>query len=139
MTEQNKKRAIDYLYDVINKERMDKVKISAKEIGDNIFEIDNYLIRLGSPYDYLYRYYKNINDWDCDCCNALIVSGEGYWASSRQEWSDGMKLCHRCFLIFMAFLETSEVMQDMLCEIEVKKNNQMKEEYKKLRANLEKG
>jgi hypothetical protein len=37
----------------------------------------------------------------------------------------------------MAFLETSEVMQDILCEVEVKTNNKMKESYKILRANLE--
>lgn len=52
-----------------------------------------------------YRLYENTKDWNCHFCGDEIKVKNGYWGVVDMQWSQGTKLCHRCFLKFLIMME----------------------------------
>ena len=85
------------------KEKVGERKLSEKDLRELMeileYEIENHLMNL---YYGGYRLYDNTKAWACHFCEKEIKNGEGYWAHKQMKWSQGPKLCHECFLKFLA-------------------------------------
>ena len=61
-----------------------------------------------------YRYYENTNPWNCHFCGRVIKEREGYWAHKEMKFSEGPKLCHECFLKFLAMIDYNDQLYKLL-------------------------
>ena len=61
-----------------------------------------------------YRYYENTNPWNCHFCGRVIKEREGYWAHKEMKSSEGPKLCHECFLKFLAMIDYNDQLYKLL-------------------------
>ena len=107
---EKKKRAMDIWYDIENAEIMGKPKPSREEIKKLLWEIDHPLMKLDTEG---YRLYYNTKEWNCHFCEKKIKAGEGYWGHKLMQWSQGVKLCHECFLKLLVLIEENRQLSDL--------------------------
>lgn len=105
-----KKRARDIWYRIEIEEMMGKPKPSSEEIKNLLWKIDHPLMKLDTEG---YRIYYNTKEWNCHFCERKIKVGEGYWGHKVIQWSQGVKLCHECFLKLLVLIEENRQLSDL--------------------------
>lgn len=73
---------------------------SCQEWIEKILKTLRYPLSAGSE---TFREYDNRKKWDCFFCGRVMEVGEGYWARTSMQWSQGDKLCLLCFIKFIDF------------------------------------
>ena len=75
-----------------------------------------------------YRIYENYDDMNCGFCGNIITANNGYWDRKQMMHNEkGTKLCHRCFLKFLIFIEDNLLIRVSLEKIYEKENMDNKE------------
>ncbi len=94
-------------------------KLSDNEIKELIHKINDPL----NPHPLMalhyggYRFFDNTKDQICHFCGEKIEINKGYWSHKTMRWSEGAKLCHRCFLKFLKVMEDNEYLMLLLEEM----------------------
>ncbi len=55
-----------------------------------------------------YRESINTVYWQCHFCGTEIPISQGYWCHQTMRLGKGPKLCHRCFLKFLLFIDHNQ-------------------------------
>lgn len=106
---EKKKHAIDIWYEIEHAEIIEKRKPSSEEIKRLLWEIDNPLMNLNEGY----HLYYNTKEWNCHFCEKKIKIDEGYWGCKLMQWSQGVKLCHKCFLKLLVLIDENRQLSDL--------------------------
>ncbi len=121
--EKTKIRAGDLFSDIYNDRIYNPEKWSGKEIKEAVRQVDHPLLVI----EHGYRMYRNTSDWQCTFCEIWIKKREGYWAYKKMYLSQGEKMCHYCFLKFLAILEQNDFLEYLFDEV-LKKDKKVKED-----------
>lgn len=108
-----KKSALEIRYDRGEKLTDDEIK----ELIYEIYEPLEHPHPLRHLYYGGYREYINEIDWNCHFCGEKIERHEGYWGRKQMRWSEGAKLCHKCFLKFLLIMEENEYLMSLFEKI----------------------
>ena len=130
---EKKKSALNFLYEVENK-KIDGKETSNEEVKNTLLSnIDHPLLTITNIG---YRLYNNNKDWICYFCESEIRERVGYWGREHMTWSMGAKLCHRCFLKYLAMLEENSYLMEVLKVLEKNNEEKLLKEFSKWTGEL---
>jgi hypothetical protein len=104
-----KKSVLEIRYDEGEKLTDDETKELISEINDPLKRHPLLALYYGG-----YRLYHNTIDWTCHFCGEKIEVHKGYWGCKEMRWSEGAKLCPKCFLKFLLMIEDNEYLMLLL-------------------------
>ena len=105
-----KKSALEIRYDKGEKLTNDEIE----ELIDKIYNPLTHPHPLMHLYPGGYRLFHNDKNWNCYFCDEEINAHRGYWGLKTMQWSNGPKLCHKCFLNFLRMMEYNEYLMLLL-------------------------